>query len=88
MASFILTRYGGGSVVFNDLKKERDPCKHKFKEQFEDQVIKLNEVDYSLYEYAKKKESRFFLTQKEMLNINTNVSAIKNIHGKSLLSTR
>ena len=83
MASFILTRYGGGSVVFNDLKKERDPCKHKFKEQFEDQVIKLNEVDYSLYEYAKEKESRFFLTQKEMLNINTNVSAIKNIHGKS-----
>ena len=83
MASFILTRYGSGSVVFNDSKKETDPRKHKFKEQFEDQIIKLNEVDYSLYRYVKEKESRFFLTQQEMLNINTNVVSIKNKYQKS-----
>ena len=71
MASFILTRYGSGSVVFNDSKKETDLRKHKFKEQFEDQIIKLNEADYSLYRYVKEKESRFFLAQQEMLNMVT-----------------
>ena len=85
MASFILTRYGVGSVVFNDSKKETDPHKQEFKEQFEDQIIKLNEVDYSLYRYVKEKESRFFLTQQEMLNINTNVVSIKYNHGKSFV---
>ena len=71
MASFILTRYGSGGVVFNDSKKETDPRKQEFKEQFEDQIIKLNEVDYSLYRYVQEKESRFFLVQQEMLYINT-----------------
>ena len=85
MASFILTRYGVGSVVFNDSKKETDPHKQEFKEQFEDQIIKLNEVDYSLYRYVKEKESRFFLTQQEMLNINTNVVSIKYNYGKSFV---
>ena len=44
---------------------------------------KLNEVDYSLYRYVKEKESRFFLTQQEMLNISTNVVSIKYNYGKS-----
>lgn len=83
MASFILTRYGSGGVVFNDSKKETDPRKQEFKEQFEDQIIKLNEVDYSLYRYVQEKESRFFLVQQEMLNINTNIVSIKSRPEKS-----
>ncbi len=83
MASFILTRYGSGGVVFNDSKKETDPRKQEFKEQFEDQIIKLNEVDYSLYRYVQEKESRFFLVQQEMLYINTNIVSIKSRPEKS-----
>ena len=83
MAEFLLTRYGGPSVEFQDAKKESDPRKPDLVERFADLICERNPLDLAIYEYARKQEHRIALSDPERAVPSLHLIRITNRGGKA-----
>lgn len=83
LASYLLSRHGGPSVMFDDAKKETDPRKVEFETLFRDDIMASNELDQELYSEALRHELRWLESGWQAGESNPDTMAIYNEGGKN-----